>query len=141
MTDGVEMAVLEAQPTARMIVGGKSISNIKTKVLSHILQALLWDQKIPVHFASASLKLKDAEMVDASDYREHKKASCVITEKASVVIGGLCRDVWSKKKGKKDDLADSFLQGIYFKEKKQRIEKKPSKKTKIDFDIPVPDVP
>lgn len=135
MIDGVDIAVLEAQPTARMITG-RSISNVKTKVLSHILQALLWDKNIPVFFASASLKLKDADMVDPTDYREHKKASCSITARASLVIGGFCQDTWSAKKGKKDDMADSFLQGVYFKEKKKRAHKK----TKIVHDIPIPDV-
>ena len=133
MTDGVEMAVLESQPTSRMVVGGKNISNVKTKVLSHILQALLFDKHIPVFFASPSLKLKDADM--SSDYREHKKASVVITDKALKQIGEF--EVWTRK-GKKDDLADSFLQGLYYKEKKTRKKKA---RTSTDISIPIhPDV-
>jgi len=136
ITCGVDYAVLEAQPTSRMIVGGKCISNVKTKVLSHILQALLLDKNIPVFFASPALKLKDAAMIDPSNYRDHKKASCVITDGASLVIGGICYEIWSKKKGKKDDMADSFLQGIYYKEKK-KVQKR--KREPITIDIPIPD--
>jgi len=137
MTNGVDYAVLEAQPTSRMVTGGKCISNVKTKVLAHILQALLYDKNIPVFFASPALKLKDADMINASDYREHKKASCVITEKASSIIGGFCKETWSQKKGKKDDMADSFLQGIYYKEKKKVVKRK---REPIVIEIPVPDV-
>jgi hypothetical protein len=137
MTLGVDYAVLEAQPTSRMVTGGKCISNVKTKVLAHILQALLYDKNIPVYFASPSLKLKDAEMLDASDYREHKKASCVITERAALLVGGFCLETWSAKKGKKDDMADSFLQGIYYKEKK-KVQKR--KREPIVIEIPFPDV-
>ena len=136
MTTGVHYAVLEAQPTSRMVVGGKCISNVKTKVLAHILQALLLDKNIPVFFASPSLKLKDAAMVDPANYREHKKASCVITENASLIIGGLCKDIWSVKKGKKDDMADSFLQAIYYKQKKKVTKRK---REPIVIDIPIPD--
>lgn len=138
MTDGVEMAILESQPTSRMVVGGKNISNVKTKVLSHILQALLFDKHIPVFFASPSLKLKDANMIDPSDYREHKKASVVITDKALKQIGEI--EVWTRK-GKKDDLADSFLQGLYYKEKKTRKKARTSNPIDISTEIPIhPDV-
>lgn len=141
MTDGVELAVLEAQPTSRVFsAGGKAISNVRTKVLSHILQAILLEKNIPVQFVSPSVKLRDAKclMADVHDYKEHKKAAIVLTTKAVETIGGICEEIWKHKKGKKDDLADCLLQGICFKIKKIKTTK--SKKRKIQkVEIPYPD--
>jgi hypothetical protein len=109
----VSLVMIEAQPTAHM-VGAKSISNIKTKVLSHLLQAFFVRHGIAVKFVSPACKLKDAKqfMTDALAYAQHKKAAIQLSLVALNVIGGSFQEFFIKQKRKKDDLADSFLQGV-----------------------------
>ena len=127
MTLGVELALIEAQPTARIIGPGKSVNNVKTKVLSHILQAMLLDTSIPVKFVSPSKKLKDAIMANPESYRDHKTAAVKLTDFAAKELGqwGVW---WSSLKGKKDDLADSFLQAMYASLSVKETVKKPKAK-------------
>jgi len=151
LTSGVELAVLEAQPTARVMSnGGRCISNIRTKVLSHVLQAMLLRSNIPVQFVSPSVKLKDAKdlMADATDYREHKKAAIILTHRAVEALDPSARALWTEaSKGKRDDLADAFLQGVCFKAKGTPAKRKaPKRKRDKDpgfemDDVPAPDMP
>jgi hypothetical protein len=110
----LELAMIEAQPTSHIMSGGKSISNIKTKVLSHILQSFFFRHGIPVKFVSPACKLRDAKhlMTDASLYAQHKKAAIQLSIQALEVIGGSFQEYFATQKKKKDDLADSFLQGV-----------------------------
>jgi hypothetical protein len=111
---GLDLALIEAQPTGHVLPGGKSISNIKTKVLSHLLQAFYIQRKVPVKFVSPASKLKYATeyMSDKAEYSAHKKGAKLLTEACISKCGTEWADFWFKRKGKKDDLADAFLQGV-----------------------------
>ena len=147
MTEGVELAVLEAQPTARVMNHGeRCVNNVRTKVLSHVLQAFLLERNIPVQFVSPAVKLRDAKdlMADASEYREHKKAAVLLTSRACAVLDETTRATWETTKGKRDDLADAFLQGVCFSVKKPRKAKKrevPVFEPDEDDEVPAPDIP
>ena len=110
----IDLVLIENQPSGHTLVGGVSISNVKTKVLSHILQAFFVSRNIPVKFVSPANKLKDAGefMIDSSQYSQHKKAAIALTEKCMREMGEGFMAMWKAFKGKKDDLADAFLQGI-----------------------------
>ena len=112
--ESIDLVLIENQPSGHTIAGGVSISNIKTKVLSHILQAFFVARNIPVKFVSPANKLKDAKefMKDASQYSEHKKAALALTSKCMNEMGEGYEAMWKGFKGKKDDLADAFLQGV-----------------------------
>jgi hypothetical protein len=112
--ESIDLVFIENQPAGHTIAGGVSISNIKTKVLSHILQAFFVSRNIPVKFVSPANKLKDAGefMKDASQYSEHKKAALALTAKCMSELGPGYESMWKGFKGKKDDLADAFLQGV-----------------------------
>ena len=143
MTDGVTLACLEAQPTARIMTGGRAVSNIRTKVLSHILQAMLLEQGIAVKFVSPSKKLKDAVdlMVDASSYREHKKAAIALTDSCIATVSEDWTAHWRGIKGKRDDMADAFLQGVCCS-LKEKIHKAKKRKTEAapEYEIEAPDL-
>jgi hypothetical protein len=51
-------------------------------------------------------------MKDASQYSEHKKAALALTAKCMSELGPGYEAMWKGFKGKKDDLADAFLQGV-----------------------------
>jgi hypothetical protein len=149
LTEGVELAVLEAQPTARVMSHGeRCVSNVRTKVLSHVLQAMLLRAQIPVQFVSPSVKLKDAKdlMADAADYRQHKKAAIILTARAIDVLDAHARELWDDKRGKRDDLADAFLQGVCFKPKR-KPSTRPTKRKRSAIhsfeldDVPAPNIP
>jgi hypothetical protein len=110
----LDLAMIEAQPTSHIMSGGKAISNIKTKVLSHILQSFFFRHGIPVKFVSPACKLRDAKhlMTDSSLYAQHKKAAILLSLQALEIIGGSFQDYFLTQKKKRDDLADSFLQGV-----------------------------
>ena len=111
---GLELALIEAQPTGHVLPGGKSISNIKTKVLSHLLQAFFVHRGIAVKFISSACKLRDAKnlMKDVTEYASHKKGATLLTLQCLETIGGETQQLFLAQKGKKDDLADAFLQGV-----------------------------
>lgn len=128
------IAFLESQPLGQMA------RNMKTKTLSHILQALLLARGIQVKFVSPKKKLLGME--GEGGYSENKKysveATCRILQKLEL-------DVWynwfHQKKGKRDDLADAFLQGYYagkhFLFEKDKAHKKRNSKANIgDKDKP-----
>jgi hypothetical protein len=125
-----DIVYLENQPL------GPMARNTKTKSLSHIFQAMLVCKGINVTFVSPSLKLRGME--SKGSYAENKKfavASC-----ASILEE--CKQFeWKtwflENKGKKDDLADAFLQGYHAskqqQEKSTTTKKKSNKKLKIEM--------
>jgi hypothetical protein len=136
---GLELAMIEAQPTGHMLPGGKSISNIKTKVLSHLLQAFYVQHGIAVRFVSPACKLRDAKhlMEDAADYGNHKKAAVKLTMEALMALDGKWLTHFQHQKRKKDDLADAFLQGVCgdLAEKKKGVKRK--RRNAVVLDLPV----
>lgn len=110
LTSGVELALLEQQPVGRATgTGAPIVSNVRTKVLSHILQAFLLEHGVPdIRFVSPRLKTAG---VDTETYRDRKKAA-VETVTACAPRLGEWGAWWDARRGKRDDLADAFLQGV-----------------------------
>ena len=113
----IDRIFIENQP-----MGGRGAArNLKTKILSHILQTMFLDMRpdVPVDFINPSLKLKDMPKPPEgrTTYRENKKYAIAKTEEiiASVQCQNAeaCKVLYNVKKSKKDDLADSFLQGLF----------------------------
>lgn len=107
---------IENQP-----LGGRGAArNLKTKILSHILQCVLLEAapNVPVNFIHPSLKLKDmAKPAEGrSTYRENKLYAIHKTteyvQSAACENPDECKTLYVDKKMKKDDLADAFLQGL-----------------------------
>ena len=100
-----DVAFLETQPLGQMA------RNVKTKILSHIMQALLLAKGIQVQFVSPKKKLKSMETVGT--YSDNKKHAV----EATVKLLDFYKLDWLEKfqslKGKRDDLADALLQGYY----------------------------
>jgi hypothetical protein len=100
-----EKAFLETQPMGLMA------RNVKTKILSHVIQAFFLADGIPVQFISPKTKLKGMET--SGSYSENKKFAVIKTRE---ILSQYNLKEWSEKyelSGKKDDLADAFLQGYY----------------------------
>lgn len=135
----LELAMIEAQPTGHMLPGGKSISNIKTKVLSHLLQAFYVQRGITVKFVSPACKLRDAKhlMEDAADYSNHKKAAVKLTLESLKLLEAKWLAHFQHQKRKKDDLADAFLQGVCgdLTEKKKTTKRK--RRNAVELNLPV----
>lgn len=133
-----EHAFLEIQPTSRM-----GVSNVKTKVLSHICQAYFYEHDIPVTFVSPKLKnsvpcLDIVVGTPAQMYAARKKHAVTSTTAALASLGHESWIAWwAARKGKKDDLADAFLQGLFGRVGK---EKRVSKKRKVSLTLPAPDI-
>jgi hypothetical protein len=116
-TQDYDIVLIENQP-----MGGRgSARNLKTKVLSHILQALLLEKnpRAKIQFVHPSLKLKDMPKTDEkSSYRANKAYAIMKTNE--LVTGDQCESkdlackIMGTKKLKKDDLSDAFLQAFYF---------------------------
>ena len=125
-----DYVLIENQP-----MGGRGTArNLKTKVLSHILQAhiLSWYKKncaheaadkVKIQFVHPGLKLK--EMPKSEDgktsYRANKlyaisKTLEFVSDASKCETSESCVKIMNGKKTKKDDLADAFLQGKYFLE-------------------------
>lgn len=122
---------IESQPLGRA-------RNLKTKILSHILQILCHytNSDIQIQFVHPSLKLKD--MVGPREYRLNKKYA--VSKTLELISSIYCKSAETCTElfvgSKRDDLADSFLQGYYaciFCEVKQTKEK-PKKKIKQKHD-------
>jgi len=144
----IDVALLETQPVGRVFGGTntKLVSNVKTKVLSHILQAFLLEHGVPViKFVSAKLKLSwdkslpsaeaEAEATEAPSYRDKKQAAIQLVTRIGPLLGTDLNsrpwsEIWSSTKGKKDDLADCLLQGIVAGREKIRVSKPRAKKPK-----------
>lgn len=103
------VAFLEQQPL------GMQARNVKSKTLSHVIQGLLIAHGIPVVFVSPQKKLKYMEQ--SGSYSDNKKFAIVETERLlSSIDPNESSNVWLKhfhSFKKRDDLADSFLQGLY----------------------------
>lgn len=107
--DFATIVYIESQPMGRT-------KNVKTKILSHILQILCYQENpdIEIHFVHPSLKLKD--MVGPRDYKLNKKYAIektmeLIQDPNVCLTMETCIDLFVGQK--KDDLADAFLQGYY----------------------------
>lgn len=110
LTSGVALALLEQQPVGRVAGSGTPVvSNVRTKVLSHILQAFLLEHGVPdIRFVSPRLKTSG---LDTETYRDRKKAAVELVSDCSSMLGEWGA-WWAARRGKRDDLADAFLQGV-----------------------------
>jgi hypothetical protein len=111
----VDHILIEAQP---MGAGRGAIRNLKTKILSHILQAYL--DPLPITFVHPSLKLTHMARGDGkSTYRENKKFAVdetirlLSSSESECTNAAKALETFVSSKTKKDDYADSFLQGLY----------------------------
>jgi hypothetical protein len=99
---------VEAQPM------GPFSKNLKTKILSHIFQ-YSFGQEIRVLFINSKNKLKKVLKGDKLTYPQLKKLS--IEHTLELLKTKYADEKWytffNMKKGKRDDLADCFLQAIY----------------------------
>ena len=122
----VEVAFIEAQPLARL----DKPYNVKTKILSHVLQALVEQHGVPVEFVSPSLRPRDervstarpVETVDDSGiFRPTKRARYVEKKRDAVERAEHALEAaqwgeneawltWFRAQPKRDDLADSLLE-------------------------------
>lgn len=104
--DGATSIFIESQPMGRT-------RNLKTKILSHVLQVcLMRSTSVVPTFVHPTLKLKT--MVGPRTYRANKKHAVTTTH--DLVHSELCKtpecaELYVGKK--RDDLADAFLQGYY----------------------------
>lgn len=115
-----EVVYLENQPLGQMA------RNIKTKTLSHVMQALLIAEGIPVVFVSPKKKLKD--MQAQGSYSDNKKFAIAASSKLLDDCGLVTWKNWfDELGGKRDDLADALLQG-YFSAKAALLKQQPKKK-------------
>lgn len=101
-----DIAYLENQPLGQMA------RNVKTKTLSHVMQALLIANGIPVQFVSPKKKLAGMEAV--SSYYDNKKFAVLATTNVLENCGLTKWLEWFQTlTGKRDDLADALLQGYH----------------------------
>jgi len=103
------IAFLEQQPL------GMQARNVKSKTLSHVIQGLLISKGISVVFISPQKKLKYMEQT--GNYSDNKKFAVEETLRLLHSIDpNETSNRWLQHFNsfkKKDDLADSFLQGLY----------------------------
>jgi len=120
----IQTVYIEMQPMGRQ----GSARNLKTKILSHLLQCVSlhhWP-KAQVQFIHPNLKLKDRIWTNTTNkptYYDNKQYA--ISKTTELISSSLCRNQEAckavfcpvKRKGfkqiKKDDFADAFLQGYY----------------------------
>ena len=100
-----DIAYLENQPLGQMA------RNVKTKTLSHVMQALLISYDIPVQFVSPKKKLQGMEGVGS--YSDNKKFAVAATVKLLENEKSDWLSWFQEVSGKKDDLADALLQGFH----------------------------
>lgn len=107
---------IENQP-----MGGRGgARNLKTKVMSHMLQCQLRSYRpdVPVSFVHPSLKLKDMPRLEPkTSYRANKLYAIQKTEEYlngsdNISSQDITQKFAKAKSKKRDDLADSFLQGL-----------------------------
>jgi hypothetical protein len=127
----VDLIAIEQQPMgAGPTAFGASTRNVKMKVVSHILQALLREHGFtqPIRFVSPEKKMKDtAVAVALADYscrtvsKKGTKEDAYDTRKllARVVVSNILHDSRDTalsvliESSKKDDLCDAFLYCLY----------------------------
>ena len=135
--------LIEQQP------GGKFV-NFTMKALSHVLHAYFYMKvpSVPVVFVSARRKLKGAQehAQDDSQKKKYSSNKKFTTERAGLlvrqVVNADAAAAMFGTKGKRDDLADAFMQALVFiesieielmksmKSKKSKKSKKSTKSTK-----------
>lgn len=97
---------IESQPM------GPFTKNIKTKILSHLLQYLFSIQNIEIKFISSKKKL--SVLTNGKEKIPYQKLKKLAIEHCKdLLINTKWFDTFHEKKGKKDDLADCFLQAYY----------------------------
>jgi hypothetical protein len=101
---GADVVLLESQP-----MGIAAARNLKTKVLSHIIQSRLIEMGVPVVFRSPRLKLRD--MKEQGTYAQNKKYAVQETLR---LVTGTPWETFFKSSAKRDDLADCFLQAYVY---------------------------
>jgi hypothetical protein len=79
-------------------------------------------ENLKIDFISSSNKLKDFEKGGENSYKQHKKDSVIITNNFLENNIGLQKWISSMNTNKKDDLADCFLQGIWYLKNKKKIQ-------------------
>jgi hypothetical protein len=99
-----DLVLLESQP-----MGIAAARNLKTKVLSHILQSKLIEMGVEVVFRSPRLKLRD--MPEQGTYAQNKKYAVQETLR---LIKGTEWEEYFVGHDKKDDLADCYLQAYVY---------------------------
>lgn len=115
----VSIVYIEQQPM------GIRAMNMKTKVLSHVLQAMLRSRHMPYEFVSPKLKLNsNAETVS---YAANKKTAIRRAEELFDPYGRSLYDDMKAKKMKLDDVCDAFVQG--------RLSLKSEDDTCLSFDL------
>jgi hypothetical protein len=68
-----------------------------------------------IEFVAASNKLKDCDEKDKSSYKDRKRLSIKMCIESLTTNNGFTDQIdYFDKHKKKDDLADSFLQGMWF---------------------------
>lgn len=104
----------------------QTMANTRMKVISHALQTyfISKNRRIRVHFVSPKSKFKCCgtkrfEINVKTNYRRNKKLA---EEMTKYLIGDSTElmDYFCRQK-KKDDLADSFLQGLYFLMERRQV--------------------
>lgn len=99
---------IEAQPM------GPFSKNLKTKILSHLFQ-YIFGLEIEIAFINSKNKLKKVLKGEKISYSKLKKLACEHT--IQLLSTEFKDEKWltffQNKKGKKDDLADCFLQAVY----------------------------
>jgi len=78
-------------------------------------------ERLKIEFVSSSNKLKDFEKSGENSYKQHKKDSVAVTKQ--FIDKNALLQKWSQilNTSKKDDLADCFLQGIWYLKNKKKI--------------------
>jgi len=97
---------IESQPM------GPFTKNIKTKILSHLLQYLFSIENIEIKFISSKKKLS-ALMNGKEKIPYQKLKKLAIEHCKELLLNTKWLEHFNNLKGKKDDLADCFLQGYY----------------------------
>jgi len=97
---------IESQPM------GPFTKNIKTKILSHLLQYLFSIQDINIKFISSKTKL--SALVNGKEKIPYQKLKKLAIEHCKqLLLNTNWFQYFNDIKGKKDDLADCFLQAYY----------------------------
>jgi hypothetical protein len=116
-----DVIYLESQPLGQMA------RNVKTKTLSHVIQAFMQSRGIRVEFVSPKKKLKGMK-IEKNSYSDNKKFAI---ERSLSLLGECGQTEWrawfEDKGGKRDDLADALLQGYYAAKDEMIKSKKPPK--------------
>jgi hypothetical protein len=112
ITDAIDCIVIENQISP--------LANRMKTLQGMIAQYFIMNNNNNIVFLSAANKLKQFIGIKKTTYNERKKLSVDITKNLLNKHNSTWIDVFSKH-GKKDDLADCFLQAIYYLSEKENI--------------------